>query len=120
MPVYRCHTPVGTLSQEQRNGIAMTIADIHNSETGAPKEFVQALFFETPADADSGYPTPHFIDASIRTGRPPETKQAIIDRLKNALSEIGGFAPDTTGARIADGPASWSMEAGKTLAEPGQ
>lgn len=120
MPVYRCNTPAGTLSQDQRDEIATAIADIHSNATGAPTKFVQVLFFETPEANDSGYPSPHFIDASIRTGRPPETRQAITDGLTHALSTIGGVPRDSIGVKITDSPASWSMEAGQTLPEPGQ
>ena len=119
MPVYRCSTPIGTLSQDQRNELALAIANIHSEATGAPRHFVQVFFFETPQSADSGFPMPHFIDANIRSGRTPETRQAILDGLTDALSEIGSILRNSIGTKIADGPASWSMEAGQTLPEPG-
>lgn len=120
MPVYRCSTPAGTLSQTQRDEIAVALADIHSKATGAPTKFVQVLFFETPEGVESGHPMPHFIEASIRTGRPPETRQSIIDGLIQTLSETGGIPRESIGVRIVDPPASWSMEAGQTLPEPGQ
>ena len=120
MPLYRCNTPTGKLSQDQRNEIAKAFTDVHCDNTGAPRKFVQVLFFETPEGADSGYPTPYFIDGNNRAGRPVETKQTIMDGLTQALSEIGGIARNSIGVSIRDNPASWSMEGGRVLPEPGQ
>ena len=120
MPQYRCNTPAGALSQEQRNEIAKAFTDAHASITGAPRNFVSVLFFETPEGADSGHATPYYIDGSNRAGRPPETKQAIMDRLIQALSRIGGIPRDAIGGTIRDDPASWSMRGGRVLPEPGE
>ena len=120
MPTYRCNTPVGVLSQEQRNEIAKAFTDAHASITGAPKSFVSVLFFETPMGVDSGYPKTYFIDGSNRAGRSTETKQAIMDRQILALSKIGGIPRDSIGAKIVDSPASWSMSGGRILPEPGE
>ena len=120
MPSYCCITPTGTLSQEQRNEIAKAFTDVHASITGAPRNFVSVLFIETPEGADSGYPMPNFIDGSNRAGRPPETKQAIMDGLTQALSGIGGIPRDAIGATIRDSPSSWGMSGGRIFPEPGE
>ena len=119
MPIYRCNTPTGSLSQDQRGDIARAFTDVHCNITGAPRTFIQVLFFETPDHADSGYPTPYFIDGANRAGRPAKTKQAIMDGLVQALSEIGGIPRYSIGAKITDGTASWYME-GRILSEPGK
>ena len=41
MPVYRCNTPAGALSQDQRNRIAQAFTEVHCSITNAPRHFVQ-------------------------------------------------------------------------------
>ena len=120
MPVYRCNTPAGTLTQDQRNQIAKAFTDVHCNFTNAPRKFVQVLFFETPQGADTGYPTPHFIDGGNRAGRSSETKQAILEGLTEVLSRIGNLSRDSIGGKITEGPASWSMEGGQILPEPGQ
>ena len=66
MPVYRCNTPAGILSQDQRNQLAKAFTDVHCNLTGAPRKFVQVLVFDTPPGASSGYPTPYFIDGGNR------------------------------------------------------
>lgn len=43
-----------------------------------------------------------------------------MDGLMQALSEIGGIPRDTIGAKITEGPASWSMKKGQIMPEPGQ
>ena len=120
MPLYRCSTPTGALSQEQRNEIAKAFTDVHASVTGAPRNFVSVLFFETPEGIDSGYEMPYYIDGSNRAGRPPETKRAIMDRLTQALSRIGGISRDAIGITIRDVPASWGMSGGRISPEPGE
>ena len=120
MPLYRCNTPTGSLSQEQRDEIARAFTDVDCNITGAPRNFVQVLFFETPEGADSGYAMPYFIDGDNRAGRPRETKQAIMDGLTQVLSGIGGIQRDAIGAKITDSPASWSMAGGQVSPEPGQ
>ena len=120
MPVYRCNTPRGTLSQEQRNQIAHAFTDVHCNITNAPRKFVHVLFSETPAGDDNGYPTPVYIDGGNRAGRLPETKATILDGLKEALAKIGDLSLDSIDGKISEGPASWSMEDGKLLPEPGQ
>ena len=120
MPEYRCNTPAGILSQDQRNQLAKAFTDVHCNLTGAPRKFVQVLFFDTPPGASSGYPTPYFIDGGNRAGRPPETKQAIMDGLTQALSDVGGLPRASIGVKITERPASWSMEGGQILPEPGQ
>ena len=120
MPVYRCNTPAGTLSQDQRSQIAHAFTDVHCNITGAPRKFVHVLFFETSEGVDNGYPTPNFIDGSNRAGRPCETKEAILNGLKEVLFEIGNLPQETIDGKISEGPASWSMEGGMVLPEPGQ
>ena len=120
MPIYRCNTPSGTLSQEQRVQIAHEFTDVHCRITSAPRKFVHVLFSETPAGEDNGYPAPIYIDGGNRAGRPPETKAAILEGLKEALAQIGNLPRDLIDGKISEGPASWSMEDGKILPEPGQ
>jgi hypothetical protein len=40
--------------------------------------------------------------------------------LKEALARIGNLPKDSIDGKISEGPASWSMEDGKILPEPGQ
>ncbi len=43
-----------------------------------------------------------------------------LDGLKEALAKIGDLSLDSIDGKISEGPASWSMEDGKILPEPGQ
>ena len=120
MPVYRCTTPAGTLFLDQRHQLAKAFTDVHCNTTGAPRKFVQVMFFETAQGEDSEYETPYFVDGGNRAGRSEETKQTIMAGLTQALSEIGNIPNESIGARISEGPASWTMEGGHILPEPGE
>jgi len=107
MPFYRCIIPKDSLDYEERHKIAKAFTDVHCGISAAPRSFVQVQFVETTEKAnifDSHghgaleYNTPYFIAGGNRAGRPPE--------------EVSGH--------ISEAPASWSMEAGKILPEPGE
>ena len=120
MPLYRCIIPEGSVPLALRPQIAKAFTDIHCGNTGAPRNFVHVLFFETPAGSDTPYPTPYFIDGSNRAGRPEELKLKMKAELMEAFCEIAHIPAEQMAARIDEGPASWSMEGGAVLPEPGQ
>ena len=84
------------------------------------RSFVHVFFKEIPEGADSGYDTPHYIDAGNRAGRPAEVVLKLKNDLRQAYAENAGVSLDQVGARIVEGPARWSMEGGHILPEPGQ
>ena len=128
MPFYRCLIPTGSLSFEQRQEIAIAFTDVHCGISAAPRNFVNVVFLEVSDGgeiADSHgrgvlkYDTPYFIAGGNRAGRPPEMKQQILDGLIDKLSEIGGVSRDQVSGHISEAPASWTMEAGEILPDPG-
>ncbi len=128
MPFYRCLIPKGSLSFEQRQEIALAFTDVHCGISAAPRNFVNVVFLE---DSDSAEitdshgrgvlkrDTPYFIAGGNRAGRPPEMKQRILDGLIERFSEIAGIPRDQVHGHISEAPASWTMEAGKILPDPG-
>jgi hypothetical protein len=66
------------------------------------------------------YDTPYFIAGGNRAGRPPELKQKILDGLIDNLSRIAGVPKSDISGRISEAPASWTMEAGQILPDPGE
>ena len=113
MPVYRCRVPAGSLDLDQRQAIARRFTDIHCDSTGAPRNFVHVFF----ADHDDGG---YYLAGSNRAGRPAEVREALLHRLCGALAEAAGVARASVGGHISESPASWSMEAGEILPEPGE
>ena len=117
MPVYNlaCRTP---LPPAIRQRVVDAITDTHCELTGAPARFVNVVFLD-------GYPLSAGRDISVLGGvrsggnRTPEA----IDRLRAALQQRVAQAAD----RAVDGvevtllgvPASWVMEGGRVMPEPG-
>lgn len=129
MPVYRCVVPEDSLTYEQRAEIATAFTDVHCGLSAAPRNFVHVLFVEAEPGAEitsthgSGpvkCQTPYYIVGGNRGGRPPELKAKILAGLEEAFARIAEVPPDQVSGRIFEAPASWTMEAGKILPEPGR
>ena len=122
MPVYNCIAPAGSVSMEARKRIAKAVTDIHCESTNAPRSFVHVFFDETPADGTnaSGIDTPYFIDGVNRAGRKADVVLELKLDLRKAYSEIADVPLEQVGASISEVPASWVMEGGAILPEPGE
>ena len=120
MPYYRCIIPKDSLTFEQRQDIALAFTDIHCGNTGAPRSFVSVAFFETPEGEESEFGTAYYLDGGNRAGRPEEVKQQLLADLTQAFSDISGVPVEDIPGRIRENPASWTMEGGFVLPEPGQ
>ena len=66
------------------------------------------------------YDTPYFIAGGNRAGRPPALRQQILEGLIDKFSEIGGVPTNEVSGHISEAPASWTMEAGQILPDPGE
>ena len=120
MPYYRCLVPKGSISFEKRQEIATAFTDIHCGSTGAPRGFVHVVFDEQSDDGRSKFPNRYYIDGGNRAGRSEDVKQKLISDLVQAFSEIADVPAPSVGGRITESPASWSMEGGAVLPEPGE
>lgn len=117
MPLYRCTCPEGDLNDAQRTAIAVAFTDIHCELTGAPRTFVHVQFHHRPAAPEG----PRFVlHAGIRAGRDRELADALIARCIAAVSGIAGVDPDRIEMRTSSTPASWILEGGRVLPEPGE
>ena len=117
MPYYRCVVPKDALPFEQRKRVAQAFTDVHCGMTGAPRDFVHVAFFD---DDGQEFAEPYFIDGGNRAGRPAELKERLLGELMRAFRDVTGVAAGQLGGRITEGPASWSMEGGHVLPEPGE
>lgn len=129
MPLYRCVTPEGALTHEQRAEVAKAFTDVHCGLSGAPRKFVQVMFLERNGGSEitdshgngmMAYGTPYFIAGGNRGGRSPELKARILDALLETFCKITSVSSLEVSGRISEAPASWTMEGGKVLPEPGQ
>ena len=119
MPIYRFKVPTGSVPFEQREKIAVDVTDIHCGSTLAPRHFVHVMFDEQP-DGSLEYPTRFYLDAYNRAGRPQEVKDKLLEDLMNAFVRHTCVPREQISGRLGEGPASWAMEGGQVLPEPGQ
>ena len=116
MPFYVCTIPEGALDLVARERVARAITDIHCDETGAPPSFVHVAF----AAATDPDPQAWAVFGTIRAGRTDGTKAAIRRRMAAAVGESGGVPAERVTVTTVDIPASWVMEGGALLPEPGE
>ena len=118
MPLYRTLTRPGLLTLEQREAFANDVVDVHCGITGAPRSFVHVLYAEDDEGRlDEGQNA--LVFGTIRHGRNDEQKQAIASQLTEALAGHADIEPSTITAVSMDINASYTMEGGKLLPEPG-
>ncbi|MEM6410349.1 MAG: tautomerase family protein [Pseudomonadota bacterium] len=119
MPMYMCNAAKGTISDDVKPKIAADITRIHCEVTGAPAEFVHAFFLEDEANPPlSGKSAMLF--GSIRAGRTDEQKARIISEMCRSVEHHTGVALDDIAMATTDVPASWVLEGGAIMPEPGE
>ena len=118
MPFYHATIRPGLLPPTPRQGFANDVVDVHCSVTGAPPSFVHVLVTE---DHDGALPdgTGAVIAGTIRAGRTDDQKQEIVDRLNAAIAERAGLDLTAVATTTRDVQASYTMEGGEVLPEPG-
>lgn len=118
MPLYRTLVRPGLLDLDQREAFANDVVDVHCGITGAPRSFVHVLFAEDDAGKlDDGQNA--LVFGTIRHGRTDDQRAEIAARLSEALAARAGVGPDTVTTVSAEVQASYTMEGGKLLPEPG-
>ena len=119
MPLYMCNAVKGAISEEAKPKIAADITDIHCEVTGAPRTFVHVFFFEDAPQLPINGKSVFFF-GSIRFGRTVEQKSDLVSRMKASISAHAGLPLNEIIADTIDVPASWVMEGGDVLPEPGE
>ncbi len=117
MPLYQCYAPPGSLDDDQRAEIAQAITDIHCELTTAPPTFVHVQFHDRNTGGDD---QPVKLSGGIRAGRSESVTEQLVARISAAVSRIGGLAPETITMRTVETPASWILEGGRVMPEPGE
>ena len=118
MPVYNIASH-SALPYATRKRTADAITDIHCSLTGAPAEFVNVIFME-------GHPIKDGHDigvvCNVRSGgnRNDELTENLRQKIRDGVAEATGLPTDKVLATLLGFPASWAMEGGEILPEPGE
>lgn len=123
MPVYRCFSPAGLLSRSAKAAAAQGITDIHTRATGAPRLYVNVLFYEIP-DGDcfvAGKPAAYsYIFGLIRHGRDLPRRQAMLGELSRLWARTTGQSEAEILVALTEIDPANAMEAGAILPEPGE
>jgi len=115
MPVYHCSLPEARLDDARRERIARDITRIHCEKTGAPPEFAHVLFVDAAESAAQA----GAVVGSIRAGRPATLKAEMARAVSEAVASALGVEHDRIRVTLLDVPASWVMEGGAVMPEPG-
>lgn len=119
MPLYRLKIPQDSINPRQRAAIAQSFTDIHCQSTNAPRNFVHVFFDEHPP-AQSPWPAPYYLDGINRAGRPQAVTDQLLQDLLDSFASHSAIPRNQIAGRIGLTPASWVMEGGSVLPEPGQ
>lgn len=117
MPVYNIASRTA-LSQPMRKKVADVITDTHCGLTGAPPEFVNVIFMH-------GHPLKNGdeinIVCNVRSGgnRNAELTENLRLKIEDGVSLCTGTRRENVSATLLGFPASWAMEGGEILPEPG-
>ncbi|GAA5315172.1 MAG: tautomerase CCH2 [Candidatus Pelagadaptatus aseana] len=117
MPLYTvsCRKP---LSQEIREAVSTTITDTHCEVTDAPPEFVNVVFMDGYSLKNSWNLA---VIGGVRSGgnRSAELVEKLQKSLHTNIASASKLPIDKIGIELVGVRASWVMEGGKILPEPG-
>ncbi len=119
MPLYICNSGKDAIDAAAKEKIARDITDIHCEVTGAPEIFVHVVFFEESPQVPLGDKA-LAVRGTIRKGRSSEQKEQIAAAVRASLVQHGRVAEDEAHAEIRETPASWVLEGGEIMPEPGE
>lgn len=123
MPTYAFST-AKKLTAEQRSKLVESITAIHSEETGAPRYFVQVIFYDLAAlshfvGGEAASADHIWVRAEMRSGRTPEVKARILRRIMRETSQILRISQEIVWVYIQDIPGESVAEYGAILPKPG-
>lgn len=118
MPVYTI-TTMNRLNRSTRDKTAGVITDIHCLITGAPPELVNVIFMEGHFLKDNKVLG---VIASVRKGgnRNKELTENLQANIHTGVATATNIPKTLISCSLVGFPASWGMEGGKMLPEPGK
>ena len=123
MPIYTCTTTESTLSAQAKKALAGEIATIHSEINHVPSTYVNVVFHELPADSvyTDGVPAgPVLVSGWIREGHPKAEVTRLATEIATAVTRIADIAVDRVLVVFESSPASFAVEGGRVLPEPGE
>lgn len=116
MPLYTISTRA-PLSDDVKARAAMMITDVHCAHTGAPRTFVN-VYYSHNVPLREGIDLHIF--GTVRGGRTMQTNDDVEEDMVGQMVDITGLPLRRIDFSIFPVPASWVMEGGDVLPEPGE
>jgi phenylpyruvate tautomerase PptA (4-oxalocrotonate tautomerase family) len=123
MPIYTCTTTESTLPGPVKKALAREIASIHSEINHVPSTYVNVVFHKLPADdvyTDGVPASPVLVSGWIREGHPKAEVTRLATEIAAAVSRIAAVAAERVLVVFQSSPASFAVEGGRVLPEPGQ
>jgi phenylpyruvate tautomerase PptA (4-oxalocrotonate tautomerase family) len=123
MPIYTCTTTESTLPGPIKAALAGEIATIHSEINHVPSSYVNVVFHELPADCvytDGAPASPILVSGWIRDGHPKAEVTRLATEIAAAVTRIAHVPAERVLVVFESSPASFAVEGGRVLPEPGQ
>jgi phenylpyruvate tautomerase PptA (4-oxalocrotonate tautomerase family) len=123
MPIYTCTTSESTLTGPTKATLAAGIARIHSEINHVPSTYVNVVFHELPADSvytDGKPANPVLVSGWIREGHPKAETTRLATEIASCVTRIAGIPAERVLVVFESSPASFAVEGGRVLPEPGQ
>jgi len=123
MPIYTCTTTESTLRADTKKALAGEIGIIHSAINHVPSTYVNVVFNELPADSvyTDGVPaSPFLVNGWVREGHPKAETTRLATEIAAAVTRITGIPAERVLVVFQSSPASFAVEGGRVLPEPGK
>lgn len=123
MPIYTCTTNDSTLSADTKKALAGKIANLHSEINHVPSTYVNVIYHELPADSvyTDGVPaSPVLVSGWIREGHPKAEVSRLATEIAAAVTQLAGIPSERVLVVFETSPASFAVEGGRVLPEPGE
>lgn len=123
MPLYTIMTQAGVLNDKAKARLAGDLTSFHAAYSGVPRDWVHVVFQDYAPG--SGFTAgvaaaTAALTLLIRTGRSPEYKCELLQRLWQLLQEATGAPDDQIVLGIQEVPPSQAMEMGQIMPDVGE
>lgn len=118
VPLYEIALHAGMLDAAARSSLAGKITDLHCEMASVPKDWVHIIFNEySRGSAFTGGQVAVMVGltVTIRSGRSPDYKRAMLERLHAVLQAGTGASDEMIVIGILEVPASQALEMGKVM-----
>jgi phenylpyruvate tautomerase PptA (4-oxalocrotonate tautomerase family) len=122
VPIYTCTTNDSTLSANSKKALSGEIATIHSEINHVPSTYVNVVFHELPADSvytDGAPASPVLVSGWVREGHPKAETTRLATEIAAAVTRVAGVPAERVLVVFETSPASFAVEGGRVLPEPG-